>query len=140
MIVTFCVTIFVAVMIKAVFPIEKWDFKSGSVLTDLPKAESDMLFANTVDHVYAKGQLLFREGTHPAGIYFILEGKVKKYKVDKEGREQIIYVANTGELVGYHALLAEERYPDSASTLEDSRIVMIPPLLVTVMVNVPPEP
>ena len=113
-------------MIKSVFPLEKWDFKSSSVLTNLPKAELDMLFTNTNEYIYAKGQLLFREGAHPMGIYFIGDGKVKKYKFDKEGREQIIYVANTGELVGYHALLAEERYPDSASTLEDSRIVFIP--------------
>jgi CRP-like cAMP-binding protein len=113
-------------MIKSVFPLEKWDFKSSSVLTDLPEAELKMLFANTREHVYVKGQVLFREGAHPVGIYFIEEGKVKKYKVDKDGREQIIYVANTGELVGYHALLAEEHYPDSASTLEDSRIILIP--------------
>ncbi|MGZ7136013.1 MAG: Crp/Fnr family transcriptional regulator, partial [Methanobacterium sp.] len=37
-----------------------------------------------------------------------------------------IYVANTGEIMGYHALLAEERYPDSAAVLEDSRIAFIP--------------
>ena len=51
---------------------------------------------------------------------------MKKYKVDKDGREQIIYVANSGELVGYHAILAEDRYPDSASTLEHSAITFIP--------------
>jgi CRP-like cAMP-binding protein len=113
-------------MIKGVFPFDKWDFKSSSVLKDLPKRELDMLFANTSEHLYAKGQVVFREGVYPSGIYFIEDGKVKKYKVDKDGREQIIYVANTGELVGYHALLAEERYPDSASTLEGSRIVLIP--------------
>jgi CRP-like cAMP-binding protein len=51
---------------------------------------------------------------------------VKKYKADKYGREQIIYVANTGELLGYHAVLADERYPDSAAALEDSSIAFIP--------------
>jgi CRP-like cAMP-binding protein len=113
-------------MIKGVFPLDKWDFKSGSVLTDLPADELELLFAHTTEHTYAKGQIVFREGAYPTGIFFIKIGKVKKYKVDKEGREQIIYVANSGELVGFHALLAEERYPDNGAVLEDSRIVFIP--------------
>ncbi len=113
-------------MIKGVFPIDKWNFKSGSVLQDLPPAELKVLMANMTEHAYAKGQVIFREGSYPTGIYFIKEGKAKKYKVDKEGREQIIYVANTGELIGFHALLAEERYPDSAAVLENSQIVFIP--------------
>lgn len=113
-------------MIKGVFPIDKWDFKSGSVLQDLPAEELETLFSNKSEHLYSKGQVIFRESAYPTGIYFIKEGKVKKYKVDKEGREQIIYVANTGELIGFHALLAEERYPDNAAVLEDSRIIFIP--------------
>lgn len=113
-------------MIKGVFPIDKWDFKTGSLLHDLPPEELEQLFANSSEHVYNKGQVLFREGAYPSGIYFIRDGKVKKYMVDKEGKEQIIYVANSGEVVGFHALLAEERYPDSAAVLEDSRIVFLP--------------
>ena len=37
-----------------------------------------------------------------------------------------LYVAGRGELFGYHAVLAEEDYPDSASTLERSVISYIP--------------
>jgi CRP-like cAMP-binding protein len=113
-------------MIRGIFPIDKWEFKSNSVVIDLPEEEFERLFAHMVEDVYKKGQVIFREGGIPSGIYFIKDGKVKKYKVDKEGREQIIYVANAGELIGYHALLAEERFPDSASTLEDSTIQFIP--------------
>jgi CRP-like cAMP-binding protein len=112
--------------LKGIFPIDKWNLKSGSVLTALPEEEMEMLTANMSEERYPKGQNIFREGGYPTGIFFIKEGKVKKYKVDKEGREQIIYVANSGELIGYHALLAEERYPDAAATLEESKIAFIP--------------
>jgi CRP-like cAMP-binding protein len=78
------------------------------------------------DQQYSKGEIIFRENSFSSGIFFIRSGKVKKYKADKEGREQIIYVANAGELIGYHALLAEERYPDSAAALEDCLIAFIP--------------
>ncbi|WP_276503964.1 Crp/Fnr family transcriptional regulator [Terrimonas pollutisoli] len=112
--------------IRGIFPIDQWNFKSESVLADLPTEDYALLTAHKSEQLYAKGEIIFREGSTPSGIFFITEGKIKKYKVDKEGKEQIIYVANTGELIGYHAILAEDRYPDSAATLEESRIAFIP--------------
>ncbi len=112
--------------IRDIFPIDKWDFKSGSILADLPASDLECLMAHKSEHLYKKGEILFREGAYPSGIYYIVEGKVKKYKTDKSGKEQIIYVANTGELLGYHAILSEYRYPDSAATLEDSMVAFIP--------------
>jgi len=112
--------------IKGIFPIDKWDFKSASILADLPAEDLELLTANKSEQVYKKGEIIFREGGFPSGIFYITEGKVKKYKVDKDGREQIIYVANTGELLGYHAVLSEDRYPDAAAALEESKIAFIP--------------
>jgi len=73
-----------------------------------------------------KGDVIFREGSVPSGIFLIRSGKVKKYKVDNIAKEQIFYVAGQGELIGYHAVLSEERYPDSAAAIEDSLISFIP--------------
>lgn len=112
--------------IKGIFPIDNWDFKTESILLDLPVKDFEMLTKNKSDQVYSKGEIIFREGGFPSGIFYIIDGKVKKYKVDKEAREQIIYVANSGELIGYHAILAEDRYPDCAAALESSKISFIP--------------
>lgn len=112
--------------IKGIFQIENWDFKSESILKDLPIADFELLTANKTEKIYHKGENVFWEGAFPAGIFYIIKGKVKKYKLDKEGREQIIYVANTGELLGYHAILSEYRFPDSAAALEESKIAFIP--------------
>jgi CRP-like cAMP-binding protein len=112
--------------IKGLFPIDKWDFNSESILTDLPADDFETLIANKTERQYKKGEIIFREGSFPDGIFLITQGKVKKYKLDKDGREHIIYVADTGELLGYHAVLAEDRYPDSAAALEDSIIGFVP--------------
>jgi CRP-like cAMP-binding protein len=112
--------------IKDIFPIDKWDFKSQSILSDLPEHDLDLLLTNKTEKLYKKGETVFWERSYPDGIFYISEGKVKKYKVDNTGREQIIYVANKGELIGYHAILAESRYPDSAMALEESLISFIP--------------
>ncbi|MGE5107102.1 MAG: Crp/Fnr family transcriptional regulator, partial [Sphingobacteriales bacterium] len=76
--------------IKDIFPIDKWDFKSESVLTGLPMHDLKLLMANKSEQFYKKGEILFREGGYPAGIFYIAAGKVKKYKLNKDGREQII--------------------------------------------------
>lgn len=112
--------------ITGLFPIDKWDFKSESVLKELPPADYSLLTINKIEQIYKKGEIIFREGAYPTGIFFVTEGMVKKYKVDQEGKEQIIYVASSGELLGYHAILAENRYPDNATALEQSRIAFIP--------------
>lgn len=112
--------------LAGLFPIDKWNFKSQSILNNLPEDEYAHLCSNMSEQRYNKGEVIFREGAVASGIFFIKKGKVKKYQVDRTGREQIIYVANSGELIGYHAILAEERYPDSAATLEECVITFIP--------------
>src|SRR4051812_35429713 len=112
--------------ISGIFPIDMWDFKSQSILTDLPVEDFAMLTAHQSEQVYDKGEIIFREGSYPSGIFYIKNGKAKKYKVVRDGGEQIIYVANKGELIGYHAVLSDNRYPDSAAALEESTVVFIP--------------
>jgi len=108
------------------FPYDKYNFQSDSIFKGLPESDLNALKKNMVTHNYKKGEILFREGSYPTGIYFIKKGKVKKYKTDKDGREQIFYVCKKGELLGYHALISEEKYSDSTCTIEESTISFIP--------------
>lgn len=108
------------------FPFDKFSFKSDSVLEGLPDTDMELLNKNMTTHVYKKGEILFREGSYPTGIYFINKGKVKKYKTDKDGSEQIFYFYKKGELLGYNALISEEKYSDTAATIEESTISFIP--------------
>jgi len=112
--------------IKGIFPIEKWDFKSSSILSGLPLNDLELLMRHRSDQIYKKGEVIFKEGSFPQGIFYIIYGMVKKFKVNDTGREQLFYVANEGELIGYHAIFTEDRYPDSAAALEDSKIAFIP--------------
>ena len=112
--------------IQGIFPIHKWDFKTESILAALPEEELGLLMAHANEQAYKKGEIVFKEGAYAAGIFYIKAGKVKKFRTDEEGREHIIYIANRGELIGYHAILSEDPYPDAAATLEESIISFIP--------------
>ncbi len=112
--------------LNGLFPIDKWNFSTQSILNNLPQEERAVLYANMTELPLKKGEVLFRQGTVPQGLYVVMQGKVKKYHMNGKGKEQIIYVANSGELLGYHAILSSERYPDSAAALEESAVGLIP--------------
>lgn len=38
--------------IKGIFPIEKWDFKSESILADLPAPDLELLMAHQTEQLY----------------------------------------------------------------------------------------
>ena len=107
------------------FPIDKFHFRSNSIFEGLPEDELIFLHERTIHTKVKKGQTIFSEGTSPNGVFYLKSGKVKKYKTSRDGKEQIIYICSSGELLGHPALLAEEPYSDSASALEDSVIGFI---------------
>lgn len=100
--------------------------KTDQLFEGLSSEEYEQLLGSGVTHTYKKGEIIFREGGIPTGIFYVRSGRVKKYKVTAKGGEQIFYLCSEGELLGYHALLSEELYPDAAATIENSEITFIP--------------
>lgn len=75
---------------------------------------------------YKKGQIVFSEDANPQGVYCIYSGKLKIYKIGDDGKEQIISIAQGGDMLGYRALISDERYPVTAEALEEVKLCMIP--------------
>lgn len=82
------------------------------------------LVKNTIR--YNKGQFIYYEETPPTGVYCIYEGKVKVIKQSPDGKEQIVYLAKSGDLLGTKDLIVLNQHTTSACTLEDSVICHIP--------------
>ncbi len=89
--------------------------------------------------VYRKGQLIFHEGSRPSGLFVVHTGKVKIFKIGEEGREQIIRFAKTGDIIGYRALLSDDLYMASATTMEESGICFIPRSLINELIAKEPS-
>ncbi len=77
-----------------------------------------------------KGEILFKEGEEPAGLYIITKGKIKIYRTGNEGKEQIVRLGNQGDLVGYRALVGITEYKSGAATLEECTVCFIPKEIV----------
>jgi CRP/FNR family transcriptional regulator, polysaccharide utilization system transcription regulator len=75
---------------------------------------------------YQKGELIFSEGAYPRGLFCIQSGKIKVTQLGADAKEQIVHLANDGDVMGYRALLGEDTFSCSAIALEDSKVCFIP--------------
>lgn len=105
--------------------ISKFIFNNQYLFEDLPQYDKETLQKVMQVKNYRKNEAIFTEGTIPNGIFFLKNGKVKKYKVDNDGREQIIYIYNAGEFFGYSAILSNDTYGDTTLAIENSVIAFI---------------
>lgn len=100
--------------------------RNKSHFSDLADEELLALNEHKSCVTYKKGQTLFYEETRPMGVFCINHGKVKVYKMGSNGKEQILYIAQAGDFLGYRALLSEEFYSASATVLEPAAVCFIP--------------
>ncbi|MDG1332515.1 MAG: Crp/Fnr family transcriptional regulator [Crocinitomicaceae bacterium] len=96
-----------------------------SLFCSLTGDELTSVDSNKSCSYFKKDQPLFIEGSLPRGVFCINEGKVKIYSRGEDGKEQIIHVATTGEIVGFRAMFSGEAYGVAANTLEESNICFI---------------
>jgi CRP/FNR family transcriptional regulator len=85
----------------------------------------DGILANPSVSNFRKGEIIFKEGTAPMGLYWINKGKVKLSITGEDGKEQIIRLANEGDLMGYRALLSGGLYHATAVPLEGCELSFI---------------
>ncbi len=98
----------------------------NSLFCNLKSDEIDIINENKGCMIYKKGHEVFQEGGIPFGLFCINKGKVKLFQLGEDGKEQIIRFANEGDIIGYRALLSNDKYSATCTTLEDSSICQIP--------------
>jgi CRP-like cAMP-binding protein len=89
-------------------------------------AETEVLDESKNCVFYKGGQTIFSEEQRPYGVYCVLEGKVKLTKVSGDGKEQIVRLATSGDVLGYRAAITGDRYSASAVALDDSHVCFVP--------------
>lgn len=98
----------------------------NSIFKELKDEELQRLEENKSCNHYHKGEVIFNEGAYPRGLFCVQSGKVKLSQMGADGKEQIVHLANDGDIMGYRAILGEDTYSCSAMALEDSKVCFIP--------------
>jgi CRP/FNR family transcriptional regulator len=91
---------------------------------DIPELEA--LAERAVEQTLARGEILFLSGDPARGLYVIVDGSVRAYRVGADGREQVIHVERAGATVGEVPVFDEGTYPSTVAGEEDARLLFIP--------------
>ncbi len=75
---------------------------------------------------FGRGENIFSEGNEAVGFYIITKGRVKVYKLSADGKEQILHIAASRELLGAVSAFAGDPYPAYADALEKTRVFFFP--------------
>ncbi|UZX15203.1 Crp/Fnr family transcriptional regulator [Thermus sp. PS18] len=75
-----------------------------------------------------RGEVLFLEGEPVRSLFVVERGLIKVYKLDPEGRKQVVlHLEGPGRVLAEVALFLDRpTYPASAEALEDSQVLAIP--------------
>jgi len=74
---------------------------------------------------YKKREILFHEGDYAGSVYFIESGRVKTFKVNKDGKEFTTGLFGKGDIIGHIAVLQQSDQFESAIAMEDARVCKI---------------
>jgi CRP/FNR family transcriptional regulator, cyclic AMP receptor protein len=75
---------------------------------------------------WKKHSHVFHQGDPLENVYFIYDGKIKIYKSDINGKEQIVAIAKKGEMFPHVGFFRKGEYPAYAEVLEPSTLIAVP--------------
>lgn len=91
----------------------------------LPEADLNAINAHAVTKTYAKNTVIINEGDVSDSLYLILNGRVKVYLSDEDGKEVILNTQGPGEYFGELALIDEAPRSASVMTLDDTKLSIV---------------
>ena len=75
---------------------------------------------------YRKGSHIFMQGDPLTNVYFIHQGKVKIYKTDIHGKEQIVNILQPGQMFPHQGFFRQDNCPAHAEVVDEVALIYIP--------------
>ncbi len=95
------------------------------LFSGLVKGDFDVLLGHGVTRVFPRGAVVVIEGDLSDSFYLILEGRVKVFLTDDQGREVVLRTQGPGEYFGEIALMDGGPRSASIMTLETAKFCII---------------
>jgi CRP/FNR family transcriptional regulator len=99
---------------------------SYSLFRDLDDVEISKIADISTSRDWQKNSHVFLQGDPIENVYFINKGKVKIYRSDVNGREQIVNILKGGEMFPHVGFFRKGGYPAFAEVLEPSTLITVP--------------
>jgi CRP/FNR family transcriptional regulator len=108
------------------------------LFSGLSRAQAAQFQDIALEKSFGRGELIFSEGDEGNGLYIILAGTVKVFKVSPDGKEHILHIFGSGQTVGEVPVFAGEHFPANAEALKETRALFFPrPAFVALLENNP---
>jgi CRP-like cAMP-binding protein len=72
-----------------------------------------------------KGEMLFLSGEPAKGLFVVVNGKIRAFQQNEDGREQVMYVDAAGSVLGDVPVFDDGPYPASAMAEADAEVLFI---------------
>jgi CRP/FNR family transcriptional regulator len=91
----------------------------------LQEEQLEEIASMVITRRYKKGQVIFFEGDVSDKLYIVNSGKIKIFKYNKDGKEQILYVLTDGNFIGDLSLLKKSKLEFNGEALENTDICTV---------------
>jgi len=93
-------------------------------IQDLSLEAEEYLFSISKKKVFAKGTVLIREGQHVSKIYFVTDGCLRSYCIDKNGKEHTLqFAVKNWWISDYIAIHNNESATLTVECLKESNVI-----------------
>jgi CRP/FNR family transcriptional regulator len=99
--------------------------RKTALFGELGDRELQALSERAVEQKLARNEILFLAGDAARGLYVIVEGAVRAFRVGPDGREQVIHIEREGATVGEVPMFDGGSYPSTVAAEEDSRLLFL---------------
>jgi len=97
------------------------DFFADFSLTEL----KNIALASKLVAFNAKAPI-FMEGDKARGFYIVMTGSIKVFQISAKGKESIVNILTSNDIIALPAALKGETFPASAEAIEGSSLIYIP--------------
>ena len=97
-----------------------------SLFNDLSASKLVPIVEISQTRMFKQNMYVFMEEDPQEKLFFIHSGKIKIYKTDPSGREQILYILEPGDMFPYEGFFTQGNYHTHAEVIEDVMLIVIP--------------
>jgi CRP-like cAMP-binding protein len=96
-----------------------------ALFREMEDDDQQAVAGRAVQRCLVRGETLFVSGEPAAGIYVIVEGSIRAYRVSADGREQVIHVERAGATLAEVPVFDGGPYPSTTAAEEDSVVLFV---------------
>ncbi|WP_255460995.1 Crp/Fnr family transcriptional regulator [Edaphobacter albus] len=97
----------------------------STLFGNVPEAALRDLASGGIEKKLSCGQILFTANNPSEGLYVVLSGAVRAFRVNMDGREQTIHIERCGGTLAEVAAFDGEPYPSTTIAEEDSEVLFL---------------